>query len=286
RQAWTEAGHKGKGEVTLMLHTFIGTDEQKVKQVVKGPMKEYLKSSVNLVKEAAWSFPTFKNQTTDPEGNFSLDNLSTEDMDAVLEYSFERYYQTRGLFGTPESCGRMINKLKEIEVDEIACLIDFGIDSDLVLAHLHYLNQLRRQSNIKEEEQTSEQKLKEQSIAALINRHKVTHMQCTPSMAKMLLMEKESSEAVGKLKTILIGGEAFPVKLAEELMDKTSEQAEIYNMYGPTETTIWSTIYKLNRPLGKSIPIGKPISNTQIYILDSYRQLVPVGITGELCIGG
>src|SRR5690606_11615587 len=92
RQAWTEAGHKGKGEVTLMLHTFIGTDEQKVKQVVKGPMKEYLKSSVNLVKEAAWSFPTFKNQTTDPEGNFSLDNLSTEDMDAVLEYSFERYY--------------------------------------------------------------------------------------------------------------------------------------------------------------------------------------------------
>jgi hypothetical protein len=52
------------------------------------------------------------------------------------------------LFGTPESCKKIIKNLKEIDVDEIACLIDFGVDSDLVMAHLHYLNQVRREANI------------------------------------------------------------------------------------------------------------------------------------------
>jgi acyl carrier protein len=83
---------------------------------------------------------------------------------------------------------------------------------------------------------------------------------------------------------MLIGGEAFPVKLAESLVEVV--KADILNMYGPTETTVWSTVYRLKEPVGKTIPIGKPIANTQIYILDIYRQLVPVGIPGELCIGG
>ena len=141
RKAWKEAGHEGEGNLTLMLHTFVGLDESSVKETVREPMKNYLRSAVNLVKEAAWSFPTFKHVTTNAAGNFSMDHLSAEDLDAVLDYSFERYYQTSGLFGTPESCLRIVEELKQIGVDEIACLIDFGIDSDLVLAHLHYLNQ-------------------------------------------------------------------------------------------------------------------------------------------------
>lgn len=281
RKAWKQAGHKGKGIMTLMLHTFVGTDEKMVKETVRGPMKQYLKSSVNLVKEAAWSFPVFKNATTGTDGNFSLDHLSAEDLDAVLDYSFERYYQTSGLFGTPESCKKIIKNLKEIDVDEVACLIDFGVDSDMVMAHLHYLNQVRREANLDRPADAGRNKY---TIATLIKEQKVTHMQCTPSMAQMLMMDQESKESLRSLQTMLIGGESFPVKLAESLVEVV--KGDILNMYGPTETTVWSTIYKLSKPVGKTIPIGKPIANTQIYILDSYRQLVPVGIAGELCIGG
>jgi acyl carrier protein len=83
---------------------------------------------------------------------------------------------------------------------------------------------------------------------------------------------------------MLIGGEAFPLKLAKNLVDTID--GEVLNMYGPTETTVWSTVYKLQKPIGTTIPIGKPIANTQIYILDDHNQLMPIGVPGELCIGG
>ena len=62
RQAWREAGHPGEGHVALMLHTFVGDDEDAVRETVREPMKEYLRSSVDLISAAAWSFPTFENR--------------------------------------------------------------------------------------------------------------------------------------------------------------------------------------------------------------------------------
>ncbi len=277
RKAWEVAGHKGNGTLTLMLHTFVGTDEKMVKETVRGPMKSYLKSAVNLVKEAAWSFPVFKNATTGVDGNFSMDNLSTEDLDAILDYSFERYYLTSGLFGTLESCKKIINRLKEIDVDEIACLIDFGVDSELVLTHLYYLNQLKRESNIQDS-------VDKYSIASLIKRHAVTHLQCTPSMAKMLMLDKQSIDALASLRVLLVGGEAFPQNLAIQL--KGIIKGDILNMYGPTETTIWSAVHKLETSLRNSVPIGRPIVNTKMYILNNKLQPNPIGVPGELCIGG
>ncbi|QQS37257.1 MAG: LLM class flavin-dependent oxidoreductase [Ignavibacteriales bacterium] len=280
RKAWKEAGHPGEGILTLMLHTFVGTDEKSVKEIVREPMKNYLQSAVNLVKEAAWSFPTFKKVTTNSDGNFSLDNLSSDDLNAILDYSFERYYQSSGLFGTPESCQKIVDELKSIGVDEIACLIDFGIDSEVVLSHLQYLNQLRVLSN----QNVNDLNEESFSIEWLIRKHNISHMQCTPSMAKMLTVSDESSEVLKGLKTMLIGGEAFPVNLAKKLFNTVS--GSVLNMYGPTETTIWSTLYKLSEPIQDSISIGKPIANTQIYILDSQNNPSSIGVAGELCIGG
>ncbi len=280
RKAWKDAGHPGEGILTLMLHTFVGPDDDSVKEIVREPMKNYLQSAVNLVKEAAWSFPTFKKVTTNSDGNFSMDNLSTEDLDAILDYSFERYYKSSGLFGTPETCQKIVDDLKKIGVDEIACLIDFGIDSEIVLSHLHYLNQLRVLSNQTEIVESDEN----YSIDALIRKHNISHMQCTPSMAKMLTITDESSEVLKGLNTMLIGGEAFPVNLAKKLLSTLS--GNVINMYGPTETTIWSTLHKLTDADADSIPIGRPIANTQIYILDSFNKPTPIGVAGELCIGG
>jgi amino acid adenylation domain-containing protein len=121
------------------------------------------------------------------------------------------------------------------------------------------------------------------SVPALIERHQVTHFQCTPSMASMLLLDDESRTALSTVPTWLLGGEAFPVALAAELNEMMS--GDIINMYGPTETTVWSSTYRVGQSK-RTIPIGRPIANTQLYILDSKMQPVPVGVTGELFIGG
>jgi acyl-CoA synthetase (AMP-forming)/AMP-acid ligase II/acyl carrier protein len=121
------------------------------------------------------------------------------------------------------------------------------------------------------------------SIPQMIEFHNVTHFQCTPSMASMLMLDTASQVAFGQLKKFLIGGEAFPVALAEQLQEVVG--GDIINMYGPTETTVWSTTYKVNHDRG-SIPIGRPIANTSIHIVDDHLQPVPIGVPGELMIGG
>ncbi len=120
-------------------------------------------------------------------------------------------------------------------------------------------------------------------IPAEILRYSVTHLQATPSLYRALASDPASLQALGKLKKILIGGEALPAALIAALRQNFS--GEILNMYGPTETAIWSTVYRVEEQRN-NIPIGKPIVNTQVYILDSQMQLVPPGGIGHLWIGG
>ncbi len=265
-----------------MLHAFVGSDEEMVKETVREPMKGYLRSSMMLIQQHAWSFPAFKRHAREDRSfadNFQ--NLSDEDTEALLDHAFERYYGTSGLFGTPESCLDMVARCRSIGVDEIGCLIDFGIDSETVLTHLPYLDRLRAAACAPTDASESE------PVAALLASRGVTHMQCTPSMARMLLADDAAREALRGLKHLLIGGEAFPVSLARELRRATG--ARITNMYGPTETTIWSATEEVDElvPLGPgTVSIGRPIANTRLYVLDSDRQPVPVGVAGELYIGG
>jgi amino acid adenylation domain-containing protein len=120
-------------------------------------------------------------------------------------------------------------------------------------------------------------------IPGEILRHGVTHLQATPSLLRALSSNTPSLAALGKLKKILIGGEALPASLIASL--RQSFGGEIFNMYGPTETAIWSTVYRLQEERN-NIPIGKPIVNTQVYVLDSQMHLVPRGGIGNLWIGG
>ena len=124
------------------------------------------------------------------------------------------------------------------------------------------------------------------TIPGEIARHAVTHLQLTPSLARMLATEPRSLASLGSLEKLLIGGEALPASLAKSL--RSVVRGEIYNMYGPTETTIWSTVYSIpdDRELGTHIPIGRPLSNTHVRLLDSELRPVPVGEPGELFIGG
>jgi acyl-CoA synthetase (AMP-forming)/AMP-acid ligase II len=168
-------------------------------------------------------------------------------------------------------------------VDEIACLIDFGVESIAALAHLEQLNVLKDLSNPASETTVDPYKA-DLSIGAQIDRHGVTHLQCTPSMASMLLLDDRAREALRPLTNMLVGGEAFPVALAKQL--RATVSGSVINMYGPTETTIWSAMHPVAELDGQSIPIGRPIANTQLYILDASLQPQPVGVPGELFIAG
>lgn len=117
------------------------------------------------------------------------------------------------------------------------------------------------------------------ALSELISRHNVTVMQATPSTWRLLNLSGWQGSDQFK---VLCGGEAFPRDLAADLLERA---AEVWNMYGPTETTVWSTCYRIS---SADVPvlIGRPIANTQCYVLDEAMQQVPIGVPGELYIGG
>jgi len=117
------------------------------------------------------------------------------------------------------------------------------------------------------------------ALAETLARARVTVMQATPITWRLLLAAGWQGKADLK---ILCGGEALPLDLAQQLLPRA---ASLWNLYGPTETTIWSTVCEIG-PGDEVVTIGRPIANTQMYLLDPKLQLVPVGVPGELYIGG
>ena len=275
--AWREAGHAGRGRVTLMLHTFVSDDADFVKKTVREPMKDYLRTAVDLVRKASWTFPTFeqkaKAQGKSPAEMFDSEDLSEEETTALLEHAFERYFATSGLFGTPDSCLAIVSKVKAIGVDEIACLIDFGIPADTVLENLPYLNALRKQSITVS--------VGRRSPAADILEHDCRYLQCTPSQAALLTADNEGRTALGNLDALLIGGEAAPANVVSDLAGVVP--GRLLNMYGPTETTIWSSFGDLRTAPDS---LGQPIANTVLRVASPTGQALPMGVPGELWIGG
>lgn len=119
------------------------------------------------------------------------------------------------------------------------------------------------------------------SIANLIQQNSIDILQCTPTKIQMLLNDHVFKGVLKKLSVIMIGAEQFTYDMYHKIRSYTN--AAIFNGYGPTETTIGVTFKKIN---SDDITIGKPIANTQIYILDKDNNPLPIGVAGELCIAG
>ena len=136
---------------------------------------------------------------------------------------------------------------------------------------------------LQEEGQWASQSGSKYSLPEQMRRHGVTHLQCTPSLASMLICDSESVNALKQLRRFMVGGEPLPLDLAVRLADIIA--GELVNLYGPTETTVWSAAQRIRRR-EKQILIGRPVANTRLYVLDAERELVPIGSVGELYIGG
>ncbi|HEY4303061.1 MAG TPA: amino acid adenylation domain-containing protein [Gemmatimonadaceae bacterium] len=118
-----------------------------------------------------------------------------------------------------------------------------------------------------------------EALRSMIEQHRVSMLQATPTTWRLLI--DSGWEGTPRL-TALCGGERMPRELARDLVPGVSA---LWNMYGPTETTIWSTVHRVTES-DREISIGHPIANTTIYIVDAAGRQVPIGVAGELCIGG
>lgn len=129
----------GSGTVSLMLHTFLGADLESVRDAVRGPFRDYLRSALKLEMQSAQGGGV-------ASGGKRLnadDPVAAPDLEALVDLSFDRYFEHGALIGTLDTCGRMVQRLEAAGVDEIACLIDFGVEEDRVAASLELLDRLR-----------------------------------------------------------------------------------------------------------------------------------------------
>lgn len=116
----------------------------------------------------------------------------------------------------------------------------------------------------------------------LIIKNNVTAIQMTPSMMQLLLCYDKKYESLKKINKLMLGGEKFPQKLLNIIRDYST--AKIFNLYGPTETTIWSTVSDLSDK--NYVDVGYPIKDTKIYIIDENKNILNKNLVGEICIGG
>ena len=115
------------GIVSIMVHTFVGESNSVVKEQVRAPFTHYLRSY----------FKQYDNVRVNTE------EVTEADRDAIMTAAFEHYFETNTLMGTPAKCSSLIEQLLAAGVDEVACLVDFGVEADAVLGGLQYLNELR-----------------------------------------------------------------------------------------------------------------------------------------------
>ena len=113
-----------------MVHAFVGDDEEAVRETVRGPMTAYLR--------------TYFDQYGFLAGGDSLQGLREVDVDALMAIAFESYFSALSLLGRPDKCARLMDRLRAIGVDEVACLIDFGVDAPSILEALPALDRLRQ----------------------------------------------------------------------------------------------------------------------------------------------
>ncbi len=122
-------------------------------------------------------------------------------------------------------------------------------------------------------------------LADLVEQHRITHLLCVPSLYSLLLEQAKPSQ-LASLRVAIVAGESCSPELVKRhyaLLPETT----LFNEYGPTETAVWSTVYKcVSDQPGKLVPIGRPIPNARVYVLDAHLNPMPVGAPGELYVGG
>ena len=266
RVATYRARHPGRGHVTLMLHALVSETRSEALD-----HRDLLSRYVSAAAE--------------------LDTATSGDHDSIVAQAVQRYMGGSGLVGSLESCAERALAFRQAGADEIACLVDFDADINRIHQQLERLDRLRTLCRARlAPAGIAARPSGPLSFARNVERHGVTHLQCTPTLMLQLLQDADARRSLAHLDVVLIGGEVVSPSLLAELSQAT--QASIFNMYGPTEATIWATAAKIGgrdaEPFrqDQTVTIGRSLANSRVYILDPLEIPCGSGEEGQLCIAG
>ncbi|RYZ40222.1 MAG: amino acid adenylation domain-containing protein, partial [Myxococcaceae bacterium] len=265
RDAWRRNGHPGRGHITCMLHTYLGDDEAEVLRTVRQPLLDYFRSSTDISASLL--------QAQGYEGD--INKLSADDINALLERTFEHHAKTTGLIGTVESGLARLREVREADVDEVAALLDFGIETPVVLEGLRRLATVRERLDA-EGAARQEQVLVEggqgvEGLLALAKQSGAVLMHTSARLARTLTELPGARESLGTVGTLVL--EDASAELASAL--RQTAGVEVLLAGGTGDGAL------LPRAPDERIP-----SSLQAWVLDTAGQPVPEGVVGELALSG
>ncbi|WP_415835330.1 non-ribosomal peptide synthase/polyketide synthase, partial [Corallococcus soli] len=265
REAWRRNGHPGRGHITCMLHTFLGDDEAEVLRQVRKPLLGYFRGSADITASLL--------AAQGHQGE--LNKISKEDIDALLEHTFEHHAKGTGLIGTVDSGLKRLRDVRASDVDEVTCLIDFGLETPVVLQGLRRLATLRellvadessRQTRVRGERETGVGELlalARQSGAVLVN--------TTARLARTLADMPEAREALAPVSAWVLEGASTELASA---LQRSSGSAVL--LAGEAR----------EGGLLPRAPGETRSAELQAWVLDAAGEPVPTGVVGELALSG
>ncbi|HYO73600.1 MAG TPA: MupA/Atu3671 family FMN-dependent luciferase-like monooxygenase, partial [Archangium sp.] len=260
REARRKAGH-GRGHVVLMLHTFVASTQEDVKRQAREPLIRYFRSSVEL----------FNGLVANQGLGFDVRDLTPQDMEILLQQGVSRYLEAGGMFGTPETLAARVEQLRRADVDEVACLIDFGLGHEAAMEGLRHLDVLRRRSQEGQAPAPAAPVLVEAdglgALAESLRASPPAHLRCTAALAQSLARLPDAAEILGPVRTLVLDeADGLPANVAESL--KRVASARVVAPVSPLPGT------------RESAP------STARFVLDAAGRRAPVGVVGELYLGG
>ncbi|MCY1033947.1 non-ribosomal peptide synthase/polyketide synthase [Corallococcus sp. BB11-1] len=260
REARRKAGHPGRGHVVLMLHTFVTASREDVKRQAREPLLRYFRSSVELV-----------NGLVASQGpGFDVRSLTPQDLDVLLEQGVSRYLESGGLFGTPDSLTARVEQLRQADVDEVACLIDFGIAPEITLEGLRHLDVLRRQSQGDAAPAAATPHVEGDGagmLARLLRTSPSAHLRGSFELARTLAELPDARSVLGPVRTLVLDdAEGLSADLAHALQRATSA--------------------RIVSPVSLLPGAGEATAPGPRFVLDAAGRRAPVGVVGELFLGG
>ena len=218
--------------------------------------------------------------------------IATEIAQTVVNHDVCYIIYTSGSTGNPKGCmltghgltnfcknNNTLETLNELDSCVFACVNSVSFDYFIAESLLPLTNGF---TTIVLDD--NESTIQEQFLD-VVSKHNINVVMTTPTRLKIYFDDKCNCDVLKQLDCISTSGEALPYELLETMYQK-GPMAQIYNPLGPSECTVWNVGGKLDKMAGIDIHIGKPIANTQIYIVDKYMHITPIGVTGELCIAG
>ncbi|MFP2903698.1 MupA/Atu3671 family FMN-dependent luciferase-like monooxygenase [Pyxidicoccus sp. 3LFB2] len=265
REAWRRNGHPGRGHITCMVHTFIGDDPEEVLRTVRKPLLSYFRSSADIVASllAAQGY----------QGE--LDKVSEEDLNAILEHSFEHYAKGAGLIGTVDSGLERMRSLRDADVDEVACLIDFGLETQVVLDGLRKLATLRErmeaEASVRHEQVRMDGSQGVGELLELARQSGPVLLHTSARLARTLAELPKARESLAPVGALVLDGASAELAMALH----QASGVEVLLAGDSVEGAL------LPRAPDERIPAG-----LQRWVLDEAGLPVPVGVVGELALEG